>query len=455
MLFVCRGVWYTVLMKKNDRLQVYIEGYSSDGHGVAKPDGFVLFVPGALDGETVEVHVVKVNKNFGYAKLLKVVVPSPHRTEPLCDVCDMCGGCAMWHADYSEEKRFKRMKVCQNLYKAGIDCEVDEVVSTDKIVGYRNKAQYPVRSQNGKIAVGFYRSSSHTVIEGKCQIQPEIFDGIAQYIKSVMPSLSISAYDESTNTGSLRHIYLRANCDLTSIMVCLVVNGTLCNKQQLAKKLTEKFCQISSVLINYNDKNTNVILSDRYELLFGKNGITDILLKKTFEISPQSFYQVNHDACEKLYSIAGEYIKGAKSVLDLYCGIGTVGICTADKDSHLTGVEIVKEAIENAKINAKLNGMENCEFYAADASQIAGITDKKFDAIIVDPPRKGCDSKTLDYIIDANPERLVYISCDSATLARDLKTLTKHFKIERVTPVDMFPKTHHVECVVGLRSCNN
>ncbi len=437
-------------MKKNDNLTVLIEGYSSEGHGVAKPDGFVLFVPGTLEGETVDVHVLKVNKHYGYAKIIKIKEPSPHRVSPACDVCDKCGGCAMWHADYDEEKRFKREKVAQNLKKAGIDVPLNEVVSTNEVFGYRNKAQYPVRLQNGQISVGFYRNGSHTVIEGNCKIQPEVFGRIANKIKSLMPKYNISAYDEMSGKGTLRHIYLRSSSDRSEIMLCLVVNGKFNVKSTFYDELIYEFCNITTICINYNDKKTNVILGNKYDVVYGNGVITDTLCGKKFSISPQSFYQVNHDGCELLYSLAKEYVKDAGRVLDLYCGIGTVGLCTADSASHLVGVEIVPEAIENAKINAKINGFSDCEFYALDAADVKQVAGGNFDAIIVDPPRKGCDSKTLDFIIEQKPHKLVYISCDSATLARDLAILKDYFVIESVTPVDMFPKTHHVECCALL-----
>ncbi len=443
-------LWYNWVMKKNDKLTVLIEGYSSEGHGVAKPDGFVLFVPGALEGETVDVHVLKVNKNFGYAKILNVINPSPNRVDPVCEVCDKCGGCAMWHADYNEEKHFKHKKVLQNLKKAGINAPVNEVVSTDNYIGYRNKAQYPVREQNGQIAVGFYRNGSHTVIEGDCKIQPAIFGKIATKIKELMPLFNITAYNEISGKGTLRHIYLRSNSDQSEIMLCFVVNGKINVKTKFFDILTEEFSQISTICINYNDQKTNVILGNKTEVVYGGGTITDTLCGKKFVISPQSFYQVNHDGCELLYSIAKDYVKDAKRVLDLYCGIGTVGICTADKSAHLVGVEIVPEAIKNAKQNAKLNSILDCEFYALDAADVKSVAGGEFDAIIVDPPRKGCDKKTLDFIIEQKPEKLVYISCDSATLARDLAILKEHFKIESVTPVDMFPKTHHCEAVALL-----
>ncbi len=437
-------------MKKNDELQVYIEGYSSEGYGVAKPDGFVLFIPNTIKGETVIAHVTKVNKHFGYAFVKEVVTPSPCRKTPDCLAFKKCGGCALWHIDYSEEMEFKRQKVMQNLKKAGIDFNVPDILSPSAKTGYRNKAQYPVREQNGQVCVGFYRANSHTVIQSQCLIQPSVFDEIANAVKRFMIQKNISAYNEQTLSGTVRHIYLRRG---DGIMLCLVVNGEMPYKTEFAQTLSVQFKEINTICINYNSKNTNVILGDKYENLLGDGCITDTLLGKRFKISPSAFYQVNHDGCECLYSVVKQFaaVKKDERVLDLYCGIGTIGLCVADNARELVGVEIVEAAVADAKANAKANGIQNAHFYADDAGNIAKVATGNFDVIIVDPPRKGCDKKTLDFIIDKKPARLVYVSCDSATLARDLKILTEGgFKLMEVQPVDMFPKTSHIETVVLL-----
>ena len=438
-------------MKKNDRIEVLIEGYTAEGAGVAKPDGFVLFIPGTIAGERVLAHVTKVNKNFGYARALEILEPSPYRVKPDCEKATACGGCQLRHISYPEQLRFKKQKVESNLKKAGIICLVDDTVPSPKLVGYRNKAQYPIRNQNGKTVGGFYRQNSHTVIECDCVIQPPVFNDILNAVIEFMNKNKIPAYDEVSGKGVVRHLYLRGNSDFSSVMLCLVVKGSFALKQQFASVLSVQFPQISTICINYNNENTNVVLGKKYETVSGSGFITDTLLGKTFEISPESFYQVNHDGCENLYSIVKKHVKGAENLLDLYCGIGTIGICVSDGVKSLTGVEIVEKAIENAKRNALLNGVENSEFAALDASATADFAKDSYDTIIVDPPRKGCDEKTLDYLVQKSPKTLVYVSCDSATLARDLKILTqKGFTVQKVTPVDMFPGTYHVECCVLL-----
>ena len=438
-------------MKKNDEIEVLIEGYTSEGHGVAKPDGFVLFIPSTIKGERVIAHVTKVNKNFGYAKAIKILTPSSERVQSLCAVSTTCGGCALHHMNYKEELSFKKQKVENNLKKAGINHPVDDVVPSEDICRYRNKAQYPIRNQGGRTVGGFYRQNSHTVIEGDCLIQPEIFNKILQKTVEFMESNKLPAYDEVSLRGIVRHLYLRSSENQQSIMVCLVVTKSFDQKYKYAKFITDNFENVSTVLLCYNDKNTNVVLGRNYELLYGKGYIKDTLLGCSFEISPESFYQVNRKGCEKLYSIVKDHVKDSENLLDLYCGIGTIGICTSGKDTHLTGVEIVEKAIENAKKNALANGITNAVFKASDASFVKELVSGGFDTIIVDPPRKGCDRQTLDFLIESKPERLVYVSCDSATLARDLKILTDGgFEIKKITPVDMFPKTAHCECVVRL-----
>ncbi len=441
-------------MKKNDRLEVIIEGYTSEGAGIARVDGFVLFIPGTVKGEKVLAHITKIKSSYGYAKALEIISPSPERIKPQCNVCNMCGGCSMWHMSYAEELRMKREKVRSALLKNGIDIMPDKVVSTGIITGYRNKAQYPVREQNGKICTGFYRQASHTVIEGECVIQPPIFEKIAHAVITFMQKNKIKAYNEQTLSGVVRHIYLRASHGFENIMLCLVVNGEFKLKNEFISELTVHFPEICTICINYNNKNTNVILGDQYEIIFGNGNITDTLLGKKFVISPQAFYQVNHGGCEKLYSIVKEFaaIKESDRVLDLYCGIGTIGLCTADISCELVGVEIIPQAIENAKLNAQINGIQNAKFFSGDAGDIDSIANGDFDVVIVDPPRKGCDKRTLDFICDKKPNRLVYVSCDPATLGRDLNYMSNSgFKIEKVTPVDMFPRTYHIETVVRLK----
>lgn len=444
----------TVCMNKNDRLEVNIEGYTSEGAGVAKPGGYVLFIPNTVKGERVLAHVTKAGKSFGYARALEILEPSKERVVPPCPVSSACGGCELLHMSYAQQLDFKREKVVSALRKAGVEATVGNTVHSPSVHGYRNKAQYPIREKDGVAVGGFYRRGSHTVIEASCLITPRVFDDILRTLLSFINRNGIKAYNENTLTGSVRHLYLRSSADLKSIMVCIVVNGQLDKKMQLCDVLKVQFPEISTICINYNDKNTNVVLGDKYEVLCGSGEITDVLCGKEFGISPAAFYQVNHDGCEKLYGLVREYARAeGKKVLDLYCGIGTIGICAADNARELVGVEIVEAAVINARQNAVRNGLTNARFITGDAGTAVKEAGHGFDVIIVDPPRKGCDTNTLSFLIDEKPQTVVYVSCDPATLARDLRVLEDGgYSIEKVTPVDMFPNTKHVETVVLLKA---
>lgn len=446
-------------MKKNVVLNVKIEDYTDEGFGVAKVDGYVLFVPGTVAGEEAEVLVVKAGKSFGYGKLLQVLSPSPHRVEPACALARRCGGCAFWHLSYPEEVRLKAARVQQQLKRiGGLELEISPPIGAGEQTGYRNKAQFPIRQIKGSPVGGFYAAGSHGVVSGApCAIQPEIFNEILNWTLAFMERRGIPAYEEQHYTGTVRHLYLRRGEETGEILVCLVINAKKCPfKAVFAKEITEKFPQIRTVAINYNHRNTNVVLGKETEPVYGPGYIEDILLGKRYRIAPQSFYQVNRKQTEVLYSKAIELagLTGNERVLDLYCGIGTIGLSLAEKCKELVGVEIVPQAIENAKENARLNGVANAEFFCADAKEAAArfaAEGKKFDVIIVDPPRKGCDPTTLEAIAQMAPKRLIYVSCNSATLARDLKILEeKGFKTQSATPVDLFPRTHHVEAVALL-----
>lgn len=438
-------------MKKNDELQVLIEGYTSEGSGVAKPDGFVLFIPGTVIGEKVLAHVTKVGKSYGYARAMKIIEPSPLRVTPDCEKASACGGCQLRHVSYEGQLEFKHKKVIDTMKKAGITCPVDPPCPSPATLRYRNKAQYPIRMQGGKITGGFYRQNSHTVIECDCIIQPEIFNDILKFTLEFMEKNGVCAYDENTLKGTVRHLYLRSAKAGKSIMVCLVVQGNFPLKNQYSNSILTRFPEISTVCINYNNKNTNVVLGDRYETVYGKGYITDELMGYLFDISPESFYQVNREGCEVLYSAVKEHTRGAKNLLDLYCGIGTIGICASESAESLTGIEIVEKAVQNARVNAEKNGIKNAVFEAMDAKNASEFAKGSYDVIIVDPPRKGCDTATLEFLVCCAPERLIYVSCDCATLARDIKILQqKGYYPEKITPVDMFPGTSHVECVARL-----
>ena len=446
-------------MKKNEKVIVKIEDYTEEGFGVAKPDGYVLFIPGTVAGEEAEVLVVKAGKSFGYAKVLKLLKTSPHRVEPECPLGNRCGGCAFWHVSYEEELRLKAAKVQAQIQRiGGLSLQCEPPIGAPTPFGYRNKAQFPIRQVKGKPAAGFYAAGSHGIVSGApCAIQPPVFNEILQWTLSFMERNRIPAYEEERYTGLIRHLYLRRGEGTGEIMVCLIVNAKeFPLKAQFAAEITEAFPAVRTVAINYNDRNTNVILGKETETVFGPGYIEDILLGKRYRIAPQSFYQVNRTQTEILYQKAIDLaaLSGKEQVLDLYCGIGTIGLSLAEHCRELVGVEIVPQAIENAKVNAEINGIKNAEFFCADAKEAAArfaAEGKQFDVIIVDPPRKGCDRQTLDAIAQMAPEKLVYVSCNPATLARDLKILEElGFKTQCATPVDLFPRTHHCETVALL-----
>lgn len=446
-------------MEKNTILKVKIEDYTEEGFGVAKVNGYVLFIPGTAVGEEAEILVVKAGKTFGYGKLLRLLTAAPCRVEPECSLAQRCGGCAFWHLSYKEEVRLKADRVQQQLRRlGGLDIKISAPLGAAEQHGYRNKAQFPIRSVKGKAVGGFYAAGSHGVISGApCAIQPAIFNELLDFTLSYMEQKGIPAYEEKNYTGTVRHLYLRRGEATKEILVCLVVNGKKCAfKEDFAQKICEKFKEIRTVCINYNDRNTNVVLGKETETVCGPGYIEDILLGKRYRIAPQSFYQVNRRQTEVLYSKAIELadLHGTERVLDLYCGIGTIGLSMAERCKELVGVEIVPQAIENAKENARLNGVTNASFFCADAKEAAArfaAEGKRFDVIVVDPPRKGCDLATLNAIAEMAPPRLVYVSCNAATLARDLKILEeKGYKTQSATPVDLFPRTHHVECAALL-----
>lgn len=447
------------IMNKNTILKVKIEDYTEEGFGIARHEGYVLFIPNTVAGEEAEILVVKAGKRFGYGKLLKLLSPSPFRVEPACPLFPRCGGCAFWHLDYQEELRLKEKKVKDCLARiGGIDAPLSPILGAAEQRSYRNKAQFPIRNVRGRIQGGFYAPGSHGVVGGApCAIQPALFNEILQWTLSFMEKEGISAYEEEGYTGLVRHLYLRCGVEEKEILACLVVNGKdFPQKERFAKALSDAFPQVRTVVINYNDRNTNVVLGKESEIILGEGFMEDLLLDKRYRIGPQSFYQVNHGQTEVLYKKVLEYaaLKGHERVLDLYCGIGTIGLSLAEQCKELAGVEIVPQAVENAKENAALNQVENAAFFCADAKAAAARFAKEgrsFDLIIVDPPRKGCDQQTLEAICQMAPKKLIYVSCNPATLARDLKILREQgFELQEATPVDLFPRTHHVETIALL-----
>ena len=452
------------MYKKNQSLTLHVTDLNNLGNGVARAeDGRVVFVRGALTGETIEATVIKVSADYLVARLDRVLTPSPYRQPedaPDCGVPAGCGGCIYRSVTYEHELTLKQNYVRNAFRKVGLDSVVvEEVRTATQPSAYRNKAQYPVGMLNGKTVAGFYASRSHRILPAEhCLLQPPVFSDVIREICAFCDEYRVSAYDEQSGKGLLRHVYLRMGQRTGQIMVCLVINAdSLPHADRLCDQLRSKFPGICSIMLSHNQKNTNVVLGDRYTTLFGTPYIEDVLCGLHFRIAPDAFYQVNHDGAELLYAIAAKKadLSGKETLLDLYCGIGTVGMSMARDIHRLVGVEIVPSAVDCARLNARLNGLENADFYCADA----GDADTLFscmgetvpDVVVMDPPRKGSTNDMIDAICSRGIKRVVYISCDADTLARDCVRFCQNgYRMSEVTPVDMFPRTGHVECVVLL-----
>ena len=447
--------------RKNDLVTLEIEDCGIDGEGIGKADGFTVFVKDAVIGDTVTAKIIKAKKNYGYGRLMEVLKPSPYRVEPKCEFARQCGGCQLQALSYDQQLVFKTNKVKGHLERIGgfTDIPMEPIIGMDELFHYRNKAQFPVgRNKEGKIVTGFYAGRTHNIIENRdCALgvaeNKEVLDRVIAH----MEKYGIEPYNEATGKGLVRHVLIRYGYFTKEVMVCLILNG---NKIPKEEQLVKSLCEIpgmTSITINVNKKHSNVILGEEIRLLWGQEYITDRIGDISYRISPLSFYQVNPMQTQKLYAKALEYadLHGQETVWDLYCGIGTISLFLAQKAKFVRGVEIVPAAIENAKENAKLNGLENTEFYVGKAEEVLPREYKKngvyADVIVVDPPRKGCDETLLETMIEMNPERIVYVSCDSATLARDLKYLCERgYELRKVCPFDQFGMTVHVETVVLL-----
>ncbi|MBQ7596680.1 MAG: 23S rRNA (uracil(1939)-C(5))-methyltransferase RlmD [Clostridia bacterium] len=448
------------MLKKNDEIAVTIESCTSLGSGVAHYNGMAVFAANTAPGDHVLLHIIKAKPNYAVGKVVKIIHPSKMRIQPECPVFSRCGGCSFGHVRYDDELTIKYNQVKENLQRIGsLDIEPQSIIPSASITRYRNKAQYPVRSdENHNVEIGFYAPHSHRVIDcADCLLQPPEFKNITDVFREWIRLNKISVYDEKNGNGLIRHLYLRKAVSTGEIMVCIVINGSSIPKEnELTDSLINTDKNIKSIIININRKDTNVVLGDECRTVYGKDRITDILCGLKFNISPLSFYQVNHDTAEVLYSKAAEFagLTGKETVLDLYCGTGTIGLTMAQKAKEIIGVEVIKQAVENAKENAALNEIKNARFICADASEAASQLEKENirpDVIIVDPPRKGCDESLLATINKMSPERIVYVSCDSATLARDCKILSSlGYTVNEAVPVDMFPRAPHVETVLRL-----
>ena len=451
---------------KNDEVCLTIENFGNEGEGIGRIDGYTLFVKGAVPGDKIKARILKANKNYGFAKIEELLEASPDRENPPCPVYDKCGGCSLMHVKYARELKYKEDKVRDCIERIGgfergsfIFNQIvgmENASPSNRPLRYRNKAQFPVGLNNdGKIITGFYASRSHRITPiTDCPIEASVTGDILRAVKKYMAENNILAYDEVNHKGLIRHIMTRLGFATGEVGICLVING---DKLPFADKLIPLLKEamdgkynLTSVCVNINKEKTNVIMGKKLSVIYGRSYITDKIGDIAFHISPMSFYQVNHTQTEKLYAKALEYaaLTGNETVWDLYCGIGTISLFLAKKAAKVYGVEIVPEAIENAKENAKLNNIVNAEFTAGAAEAVA-IHLPKPDVIVVDPPRKGCDGKLIETILKYKPNRLVYVSCDPATLARDLKLLAADgaYKLIEVTPVDQFSGSFHVETV--------
>lgn len=443
-------------IQKNDEIQLHIDTLSAEGSGVGRADGMAVFVAGGVPGDTLLVHIIKAKKSYAIGKTVQILTPSPARISADCPLFPQCGGCAYRFMDYQTELHEKQRRVEDAFSRlAHIHLPCETVLAPENPDRYRNKAQYPVTRENGKVKIGFYAPRTHRVIDcADCRLQPAEFAGIVAVLREYLTEFDISVYDAQTGKGLVRHLYLRKGFSSGEIMVCVVANG---NRLPHSDVLLERLCalpyKITSIVLNTNAEKTNVILGNDCRTLWGTPDIGDTLCGVEVRLSPLSFYQVNHDMAERLYRKAAEFadLKGTETVLDLYCGAGTIGLSLAHKAKKVYGAEIVPAAVENAKENAKRNHIENAEFFCGDAADAA----KRFqemgvrpDVVLLDPPRKGCDESVLRTVSEMEPQKIVYVSCDPATLARDAERLSAlGYKAVRLAAADLFPRTVHVESV--------
>lgn len=461
--------------KKDDCVTLHIEDIGTGGEGIGKADGFTFFVKDAIVGDVIEAKIMKLKKNYGYARLMKVLTPSKDRVEPKCPVARQCGGCQIQEMRYEAQLAFKQKMVQNNLERIGglSDFEMYPVIGMETPYAYRNKAQFPVgEDKDGNIVIGFYAGRTHHIVEQTdCCIGAPENGEVLRKVKAYMQKNQIRPYNEEHHSGIVRHILIRTGYHTKEIMVCLIVNAAKASCLKNAEQLTESLREMdgmTSVMVNFNTEKTNVILGKKSEVLWGQPYIEDFIGDVKYQISPQSFFQVNPMQTEKLYAKALEYagLTGNETVWDLYCGIGTISLFLAKNARKVYGVEIVPQAIEDARNNAKRNGIDNAEFFVGKAEEVVPAFYEKAlkqaqdseagksihpDVVVVDPPRKGCEEVLLETIVKMQPQRIVYVSCDSATLARDLKFLSANgYAVKKVQPVDQFGHSVHIETVVLL-----
>lgn len=449
------------MLSKNKEYVVDIVDIGQGGVGIGKYEGFTVFVEGGLIQDKVKVRINKSKKNYAVGDIVEIIEKSPFRVDRICsDDLKDCGGCQIQELDYNKQLELKTNEVKQVISRIGKleNVEIHETIGMQSPCRYRNKAQFPIQNINGSTAIGFYKKKSHDVIPtDMCVIQHDINDKIIKIIKTYIQAYNVSIYNETTHTGVLRHLVTKVGFTTNEVMVVLVANGTnLPHPNELASVLKENIPGFKTLVLNVNKAKTNVILGKENKVIYGNGKINDYIGDLVFEISPLSFFQVNPVQTEVLYNKALEYaeLKENDTVFDIYCGIGSISLFLAQKATKVYGIEIVEDAIKDAKINAKLNNLNNVEFYVGKAEEVVPkmySEGKTANVVVVDPPRKGCDEKVLDTIVSMKPDRVVYVSCNPSTLARDLAYLDERgYKCVEIQPVDMFPHTMHVECCAKI-----
>ena len=446
------------MLTKNQIYEATVTDYTAEGQGVAHIDGCAVFIPNSIAGEVYRVRIEVAKKNWAAGKIVEILEKSPHRCNRECPVAKLCGGCDFWHMDYEEETRLKaeRVKTCLNRL-AGEELEKVEILSAPTCHGYRNKAQYPVSSKKGRAFAGFFKAGTHEVVENqRCLILPEETDRVKDAVMDYVNQYRVTVYDEVSHTGLLRHIYVRRGAVSGQILVCLAVNGRKLPKPEELIRRLEKIEGFTTLVLSVNTKKSNAVLGDEFITLYGPGFIEDTLCGLTFRLSPRSFYQVNHHQAQRLYeaAISQAEITKEDTVLDLYCGVGTITLCMASAAGKVIGVEVIPQAVEDAKDNARRNGIENAEFFCGDAGAAALELEKqgiKADVVVVDPPRKGLNADTIEALARFSPRRIVYVSCDPATLARDVALLKERgYRLKNALAADLFPRCSHVESIVTL-----
>lgn len=447
------------MVEKNKIYRAAITDYTADGMAVARIQDMAVFMPGGAVGDQCDIKIVKVTSRLAYGRIERIVVPSKHRVEPACPLASKCGGCCYQHLDYEEELRAKQKKVADALRRiGGVDGIEIPITGAPDIYHYRNKAQYAVGQDDTGAVTGFYRNRSHDIMKTeRCLIQSPAADLLAGVVRGWMNDCGVPPYDEGTGKGIVRHIYVRTGEASGECHLCIVAaRAKLPAQDELLRRLREACPSLTGVVLNVNKRPDNVILGDRTITLWGEPELEDRLCGNVFRLSPHAFYQVNHAQTERLYACAVEFagLSGSETVIDLYCGAGTITLTLAAHAKRVIGVEIVPEAVENAKENAARNGVTNTEFFCADAGQAAmrlAQNGEHPDVLTVDPPRKGLDETAVEAIAKMAPPKIVYVSCDPATLARDVKRFAGHgYRVMRVRAFDLFPRTHHVETIVLL-----